>query len=702
MKMTHDCRFHSFIFDWLCGLIRINHLRRAMLGNGTLEDKSLRPDRSLMQVLAIAIAVLVFSLPPVTAQAAVTGQAGDAEAAMPATESKIHPLRTDSPRYTLTTFLRLRDSLETALLEYRAERSAEGAELIFLLGAQLRDLIDLSQTPQASRRKLGDDTTVYLLDILGRVVMPKLDIVPDAEAFRDAEGLAEYRIPKTPIRITRIDEGSRKGEFLFNAETVRVAPRFYRAVENLPLRSRLGIRSWHTTLPQTAGPLIPAAVVSAMPGSLRSLWLETPIWKVIATILVWLITMLLLALLHRWLSRAEPDTRIGALSWRLIRPLSFMAAVGWLIPLVDKQINTSGVFAQVISAATTFLLYFFAAWLFWLVARFVIEWIILSPRIAEESLDANLLRLVGGTVGVVGVIVILAYGGQGLGLPIVSMIAGLGIGGLAVALAIKPTLENLIGGVVLYLDKPVQIGDFCTFGDVTATVEHIGIRSIKLRALDRTLVTVPNSQFADLQLVNWAQCDEMMIDHTIGVRYETSPDQLRYVLAKLREMLHAHPRINNETIRVRFSGYGDSSLNITIRIYAMTREWNDYHAIREDIFLRVYDVITEAGTGFAFPSRTIYMGQDTGLDEEAGEDAIKQVRAWRRTGQLPFPRLSPERMERLDGTLDYPPRGSHEAGEEDLEAAAGAERLSVEPLPVEKPAEEPDEQEENGERRSES
>jgi MscS family membrane protein len=653
---------------------------------------------SLFHVLAIVTAVLVFALSPVKAQEEATGQASDARTS-PTIPAGTRPVRTDSPRDTLRTFLRLRDSLETALLDYRAERSVDRAELISLLLAQFRALVDLSQVAQSSRSELGDDTNAYLLDIFGRVVMPNLDIVPDAGAFAD-EGLAQYRIPKTPIRITRIDEGPREGEFLFNARTVHVAPRFYRAVEDLPLRSRLGITSWNTAMPQITGPLIPSAVVLAMPRSLWSLWLDTPIWKVIATILLMLIAALLLLLLHRWLSRVEPDTRIGFLSWRLIRPVSIIAMVGLLTPFIEKQINTSGIFSNVVDSTTTVLLYFSAAWLFWLAVRLLFEWIIHSPRIGDESFDANLLRLIAGTLGTVGVIVILAYGGQALGLPILSVFAGLGIGGIAIALAIKPTLENLIGGVVLYVDKPVRVGDFCSFGDKMATVETIGIRSIQLRALDRTLITVPNAQFVDLELVNWAACNELMIKERIAVRYETTPDQLRYALAKLREMLQGHPLLNSNKVRARFSGYGDSSLNITIRVYAKTQEWDQFHAIREDILLRIYDVITEAGTGFAFQSRTLYMGKDNGLNEEAGKKAMEQVEAWRRAGQLPFPNPSPEVLESINDTLDFPPRGSPEAGPEDLEAAAGAERLSAESSSGEQPAEKPGEQEENGGRRT--
>ena len=166
-------------------------------------------------------------------------------------------------------------------------------------------------------------------------------------------------------------------------------------------------------------------------------------------------------------------------------------------------------------------------------------------------------------------------------------------------------------------------------------------------------------------------------------------------------MLHAHPRINSDTVRVRFSGYGDSSLNVTIRVYAKTREWNDFHAIREDIFLRIFDLVNEAGTGFAFPSQTIYMGRDEGLDTDTAKKATDRVKAWRRSGQLPFPRFAPEKLDNIEGTLDYPPKGSPEAGQEDLEAAVGAERLSAEPSAGEEPVEPTDEQDESQKRRLE-
>jgi MscS family membrane protein len=246
-------------------------------------------------------------------------------------------------------------------------------------------------------------------------------------------------------------------------------------------------------------------------------------------------------------------------------------------------------------------------------------------------------------------------------------------------LAVRPTLENIIGGFILFADKPIRTGDFCAFGDKLGTVEEIGLRSTRLRALDRTIVTVPNAEFANMQLVNYARCDTMLILKTIGLRYETKPEQLRYVLAKLREMLLAHPKIEQDTLRVRFVGYGSSSQDIQIRVYAMTREWNEFYAIQEDVLLRVGEIVDQSGTSFAFPSQTLYVGRDQGIDEERSLEAMQEVNRWRKEGRLPFPRMAPAYRERLANTLDYPPRGSPEAFRPEGVETETAEPLSKEP-----------------------
>ena len=587
-------------------------------------------------------------------------------------------IRTESPRQTFSTLLYYRKRLETALLSYQEERNFERLGHIVLINEKLLSLIDLSAVPPVLRDQIGVETLGYLLEIVGRVELPELTSIPDVDAFRD-DGPAAYRIPKTPLRIVRKVDGARAGEFLFGDQTVQVARRFYRGIESLPLRSSLPIDSWIQFIPQITGPLIPAALVPALPDILKKKIYDTPVWKIVAVIVISFAAGLLLIGWHRAVSRHNPRSRIADLLRRMSIPVAVLIVITLLYYFFRTQIFIVGQFSRMVDFAHAALFYLAVAWVFWLTVLAFLETVLVDPRFPEESLDANMLRLIAQIVGAVGSVFIMAYGAQKLGVPVLSMVAGLGIGGIAIALAIRPTLENLIGGFILYIDKPIRVGDYCEFGNMGGTVETIGIRSTQIRSLDRTLISMPNAQFADMQIVNWARCDKMIITHTIGLRYETEDDQLRFVLAKVREMFHSHPRIDKETIRVRFAGYGASSLDIDIRVYAMTREFNDFFAIKEDVLLRINDIVKRAGTSFAFPSQTIYMSTDEGLDAEMGEAAKKEVAAWRSARQLPFPRFSESELEHFSGKIDYPPRGSPDFDTTEDELVGGNERLSVEP-----------------------
>lgn len=600
----------------------------------------------------------------------------------------IKPIRTESPRQTFSTFLETKDDLERTLLAYREAKSWRLAGQIDVLIDQLTALIDLSSLPRASRREVGVETTAYLLDIIGRVDLPKIEDVPDLEFFKEDGASLSWRIPETPIRIVKIEEGSRDGEFLFSSRTIVSAPRFYQGIQNLPLRSTIEIESWSRTLPQATGPLIPSALSSVIPDPLRELWFGTPIWKIVLTLLLFVLAFSFISWLYRITHDDEAKTRLTSTRIALLPPLATIVLAFVLGPLISNQIIVSGRFSAFtdIVLVTAFFLSF--AWVSWAAVLALFERIISSPKIPEASLDANLLRLIARIIGAIAAILVLAFGAQELGLPVFSLLAGLGIGGLAIALAIRPTLENLIGGFIIYIDKPVRVGDFCNFGNFTGTVERIGIRSTEIRAMDRTIISIPNAKFADMEIINWAQCDQMLINAVIGLRYETTPDQLRFVLAKIREMFHAHPRINNDTIRVRFSGYGASSLDISVRVYANTREWNDFFAIKEDVLMRINDIVSQSGSSFAFPSQTLYMGEDGGLDKARSDASDKEVKSWRRRGKLPFPRLSVEQREKIEDTLDYPPKGSVELGAEALYDSE-PEGLSSEPLSGEPLSSEP-------------
>jgi MscS family membrane protein len=569
--------------------------------------------------------------------------------------------------------------LETALAAYLEGKTFENGLRVATVVDELRGLLDASHLPTAARREVSGDTVAYVLDVLGRVGVPNLDTVPDLEAVV-AGNLNYYTISGTPFRLIRIEDGPQTGEFLFSADTVQTAPRFFRGVETLPLRTALPIESWIDASRQLTGPMIPSALVRAIPEIMKRPMLGTPVWKIAFVLVLIFLSMLLVLSLHRFGGRRAPAVR-GSRTWRkALIPLSIIGLAFAVSSFSAKQINVAGDFGWGVDVAASFVSYLGLAWALWLVTIALFETALVRRGSADQTLDANMLRLLARILGVIAVVLVLATGAQAMGLPVVSVLAGLGIGGLAVALAIRPTLENLIGGFILYLDKPIRVGDFCSFGSQSGSIESIGVRSTQIRALDRTLITVPNAQFADMQIINWAECDQMLIQETIGLRYDTNGDQLRYVLAKIREMFHAHPRIDSDTIRVRFSGYGPSSLDILLRVYAKTREWNDFFAVKEDVLFRVKEIVEQSGAGFALPSQTLYLGRDAGRDPELVEHAQKQVAEWRRAGRLPFPRFPAGILERLAGTLNYPPRGSPDfnASAEEL-AQAGDERLSAAP-----------------------
>ncbi|MEX2209050.1 MAG: mechanosensitive ion channel domain-containing protein [Myxococcota bacterium] len=218
------------------------------------------------------------------------------------------------------------------------------------------------------------------------------------------------------------------------------------------------------------------------------------------------------------------------------------------------------------------------------------------------------------TLVLVGITLIAAL--QNLGVNVTGIVAGLGVGGLAVALAAQKTVENLFGGLTLVVDQPVRVGDFCRFGEKLGTVEEIGLRSTRIRTLDRTLVSVPNAEFSSLQLESFTARDRIRFVHTIGLRYETSPDRVREVLEALRAVLRSHPRVHPDPARVRFVGFGAYSLDLEIFAYLTTSDYNEYLELAEGLLLQIAETVLANGAEFAFPSQTVYVGRDATTSPE--------------------------------------------------------------------------------------
>jgi MscS family membrane protein len=260
-------------------------------------------------------------------------------------------------------------------------------------------------------------------------------------------------------------------------------------------------------------------------------------------------------------------------------------------------------------------------------------------------------RLVKALVIIAGVLATLGI----LGFNLTTVLAGLGIGGIAIAFAAQKTLENLFGGISVLADEVIRVGDSCRFGDRVGIVEDISLRSTRIRTIERTELSIPNGALATMNIENLTRRDKILFNPTLGIRCETSADQLRYLLAEVRRMLYQHPKVESDSARIRFASFDNSTLTLEIFSYVLTRDYAEFTAIREDLLLRIMDIIKQSGSDFAFPSRTVYFSRDSGLDKEKAVAAAEQVARWRDQHELPFPDFARADKSAFRGSIIYPP-----------------------------------------------
>jgi MscS family membrane protein len=503
-----------------------------------------------------------------------------------------------------------------------------------------------------------------LYETLNRIQLPPFDQIPEAEQWASATGtnVTRWIIPNTEIALARVTSGPRQGEFLFSSDTVARADGFYKRVGVLGYIRAVPLENLREIITSGGGWPIPYRWIQAMPTWMRAPFAGQAAWKWIALALILGLFALFLRAASRLSRRCSPDHPFQQAVAQLVLPLFVLVAAPAVAYVALAQINLIGNIARLVALVATAIMYLAGAWICWRTAPVIAEAIIASPRIAPQSIDAHLIRITTRLLGIAGAAALLTVGAGRLGIPVYGIVAGLGVGGLAIALAAQSTVENLIGGLNLFADKPVRVGDLCKYGEAIGTVEGVGIRSTRIRGIDRTLTTIPNAVLAKMPIVNFAVRDRMLVKMTIGLRYETQPEQLRYVLAKLRELLLAHPKVTPEPARVRFIGFGECSLNLEVFAYVDTRDWNEFLAIQEDIHLRIMEVVAASGTGFAFPSQTLYFARDSGLHSDKAAAALAQVQQWRAEQKLPFPDFDLAFRQTHRDTLEYPPAGSATAG----------------------------------------
>ena len=236
-----------------------------------------------------------------------------------------------------------------------------------------------------------------------------------------------------------------------------------------------------------------------------------------------------------------------------------------------------------------------------------------------------LLRLGGRAVDVLvvaaGALIVLNV----FGIDPTAALAGLGIGGIAVALAAQKTLENVIGGLSLVFDEAVRVGDTIKLGETVGTVDQIGLRSTRIRTMDRTMVAVPNGLISTASVETLSVRDKFLFRHVVGLRYETTSAQLRALVDSLRDLLAAKTGVELESVRVRFIRIAASSLELELFAYIYAVDWPRFLEIQQELLLSVMELVEASGSGIAFPSQTLYVNERRPAGLLSGEPPIRST-----------------------------------------------------------------------------
>jgi len=456
--------------------------------------------------------------------------------------------------------------------------------------------LDLSKTASRDRKRQGPVLALQLEEILDRDVdldVARLSNKPDGDQ-RDSLAPDVERIDRFGTNGRTIDIELNQTEispnlkvWIFSANTVAAIPTLHALIGESPIEKHL-----------------PQYLVSTK-------FFETSLWQWIALlllipligILARLLSTILLLILKPLLQRKSKHFDVRSLK-SLTGPIGLLLGV-FAYSAGVQFIGPPALVRLYMSRILTLVFFIAVAWLIVRLLDLISSRLNFSSDPRQRALFFSVLplglRLVRIILFVVAIVATLSTWGYNTS----TIWATLGVGSLAVALAAQKTLENFFGGVSVIGDRPVLVGDFCKVGDKTGTVEDIGLRSTRIRTLDRTLVTVPNSQFSTMTLENFAPRDKMFFHPTINLRYDTTPAQVRQVIASFEKILRDHPKVDVGKVPVRFINIGSYSFDIEIFAYVLTIDGDEFVRTQQELLLSILDAVEAAGTSTAVPLREL-------------------------------------------------------------------------------------------------
>jgi len=479
-----------------------------------------------------------------------------------------------------------------------------GTVLGFLSAARRGDLVTARQYLSTRLRRADAEELSHQLFVVLDVRLPaRLTRVSDEregsranplEPDVEVVGSVASSSGTVDIVVERVDSAKTGQIWLFSSPTLDAVPALYADIE----RARQQ-RILPGVLDRRVGPVPLFEILSVVVG-LVLLYLTMVILGRLVTLLA--------GFIWRRVFRKSGRGPVDALP-APARLFLLSALAHWLSSIVPLSLLVR----QFLWNVTSLSMIVFAAWLLIVLNGALERRLLRRVPLVDSAAAVSLLRVGRRIVDVLVIFAAVLATLRHFGVDPTPVLAGLGVGGLAVALAAQKTLENVIAGASLIFDQAVRVGDFLKIGEIQGTVDYIGLRSTRIRTLDRTIVSVPNGQIANMSLETLSARDKFWFHHVVGLRYETTSDQLHAVLAGTREMLARHQSIDADSIRVRFLRLGPFSLDVDVFAYVLALDWNHFLEVQEQLLFEVTDVVAAANTAIAFPSQTMYVNGSASL-----------------------------------------------------------------------------------------
>ena len=459
------------------------------------------------------------------------------------------------------------------------------------------------------------------------MALPAFDEIPDVAAIEAAGGpekLFKWQIPGTRLTIARVEEGPKKHEYLFTAGTVERAFDRYEEIEHLDYRTTgpevsKGFYQWYATAP--GHPMI-AAIVDRLPERARQRSFGLAIWQWAGLLLMLVITVVVMGLAYRL-------ERILVVRWReravFLYGLTIVLSIGAaLVPLVFKRVVEQ---ALTIRGAPLYVASFSASFITLVGAMIVVfgaggriaAIIIATPWVTSTGLNAQLIRITCRLATIVAAAIIFLEGGHYLGIPLTTLLASAGIGGLAVALAAQDTLKALFGTIMLLADKPFRVGERIIFGKYDGVVEDIGLRSTRIRLLTGHQAHIPNDELARTDIENVGRRPHIRRTTTIEMPSDTPVAKVRRALQIVRAAVANHEGMEDDfPPRVFLRDMNESSIGIVMFYWYHPANYWDYLAFTEKVNLHIMEQLEAEDIPFAAPALTVHTAEHQRVGLNAG------------------------------------------------------------------------------------